>query len=184
MAETGSRLQEEEIKARDEAKKHKNLNTKLKSKLENYQELYDHNQRMIHLGNKVNTAAERYFLDKKKRVLVSELLRIVETENSKRRKKSAKETKAEQERKEKVAQELQQEVKVVRKAKKVAQKKAEQEEKNKPRPVFKVGDRVRLFDGKAVGNIDKLEKGKAIVNYGVFTTKVSVEQLELVEKQK
>ena len=184
MAETGNRLQEEEVKARDEAKKHKTLNTKLKQKLENYQELYDHNQRMIHLGNKVNTAADRYFQDKKKRILVSELLRIVETENSKRKKKTAKEAKAERERKVKVAQELQQEVKVVRKAKKVALQKAEQAEKNKPRPVFKVGDRVRLFDGKAVGSIDSLEKGKAVVNYGVFTTKVSVEQLELVEKVK
>ena len=63
-------------------------------------------------------------------------------------------------------------------------KKAEQAEKTKPRPVFSVGDRVRLFDGKAVGSIDSLEKGKAVVNYGVFTTKVSVEQLELVEKVK
>ncbi|MCX2719661.1 endonuclease MutS2 [Lentiprolixibacter aurantiacus] len=184
MAETGSRLQEEEVKARDEAKKHKTLSAKLKSKLENYQELYDHNQRMIHLGNKVNTVAERYFQDKKKRVLVSELLRIVETENSKRKKKTAKEAKADRERKTKVAQELQEEVKVVRKAKKEALKIAEQTEKKNPRPVFKVGDRVRLFDGKAVGSIDSLEKGKAVVNYGVFTTKVSVEQLELVEKHK
>ena len=184
MAQTGNRLQEEELKAKDEAKKHKTLNAKLKHKLENYQELYDHNQRMIHLGNKVNTAAERYFQDNKKRILVSELLRIVETENSKRKKKSAHEAKSERERKAKVAQELKEEVKVVRKAKKEAKKKEVQAEKNKPRPVFKVGDRVRLFDGKAVGSIDSLEKGKAVVNYGVFTTNVSVEQLELVEKGK
>ena len=39
-------------------------------------------------------------------------------------------------------------------------------------------------DGKAVGSIDKLEKGKAIVNYGMFTTNVSIDQLELVERKK
>lgn len=82
MEKTGSRLEDEEAKARQEAQRLEKLNAKVKSKLENYQELYDHNQRMVHLGNKVNDAAEKYFLDNKKRPLVSELLRIVETENS------------------------------------------------------------------------------------------------------
>lgn len=40
------------------------------------------------------------------------------------------------------------------------------------------------MDGKAVGSIDNLEKNKAIVNYGLFTTNVSVDQLELVEAKK
>ena len=54
---------------------------------------------MIYLGNKLNDAAGKYFQDKKKRPLVSELLRIVETENSKRKKKSVKEVKKEKEKK-------------------------------------------------------------------------------------
>ena len=184
MAKTGSRMQEEEGKAREEAKRLEILNEKIKTKLENYQELYDHNRRMIYLGNKVNTASEKYFLDKKKRPLVSELLRIVETENSKRKKKTANEAKALREKKVKVAQEVEQEVTVIRKKKQVAKKKNEIKEKNKPRPVFKIGDRLRLFDGKAVGSIDILEKNKAVVNYGQFTTNVSVDQLELVETKK
>jgi len=181
MAKTGSRLQEEESKAKDEAARLEKLNAKIKSKLESYQELYDHDQRMIQLGNKVNKAADKYFHDKKKRLLVSELIRIVETENSKRKKKSANQAKAERAKKAQVAQEVQKEVKVIRHKKKVAKKKASIKEKNKPRPVFKIGDRVRMTDGKAIGSIDKLEKGKAVVNYGVFTTNVSVSQLELVE---
>lgn len=184
MARTGSRLQEEESKAREEAARLEKLNAKIKSKLENYQELYDHDQRMIQLGNKVDKAADRYFHDKKKRALVSELLRIVETENSKRKKKTAKEAKAERAKKAQVAQEVQKEVKVIREKKKEEKKKAIVKEKNKPRPVFKVGDRVRMQDGKAVGSIDSLEKGKAIVNYGMFTTNVSVDQLELVQAKK
>ncbi|MGB5820049.1 MAG: DNA mismatch repair protein MutS [Saonia sp.] len=180
MAQTGSRLQEEETKARGEAKRLEELNSKVKSKLENYQELYDHNQRMIYLGNKVNTAAERYFQDNKKRPLVSELLRIVETENSKRKKKSATEVKAQRQKKAAVEQEVVQKVKVIREQKKEEKKKEVIKAQNKPRPVFKIGDRVRLFDGKAVGSIDSLEKNKAVVNYGIFTTNVSVDQLELV----
>lgn len=184
MVETGSKLKEEEIKAREESERLEQLNTKIKSKLESYQEMYDHNQRMIQLGNKVNTAAEQYFLDKKKRPLVSELLRIVETENSKRRKTTAKKAKEKQEQQKQVAQELEQKIQKVRVEKKIQKKKEIQAEKNKPRPVFKVGDRVRLMDGKAVGSIDTLEKGKAVVNYGMFTTNVSVDQLELVEAKK
>ncbi|HLT50836.1 MAG TPA: hypothetical protein VKZ93_02700 [Arenibacter sp.] len=183
MEKTGTRLQEEESKARTEAQKLEDLNSKIRSKLENYQELYDHNQRMIYLGNKVNTVAEKYFEDKKKRPMVSELLRIVETENSKRKKQAPKEVKAQKERKANVEQEVTHKIEVIREKKKVEKKQAEVVEKNKPRPIFKVGDRVRLTDGKAVGSIDSLEKNKAIVNYGIFTTNVSVEQLELVEKK-
>jgi DNA mismatch repair protein MutS2 len=183
MAKTGSRLQEEEGKAREEAKRLEELNARVKSKLEDYQELYDHNQRMIYLGNKVNTTAERYFQDKKKRPLISELLRIVETENSKRKKQSAREVKAKKEKKMEVEQQVQQEVKEIRKKKNADRKGDLQKEKKQPRPVFKVGDRVRLQDGKAVGSIDSLEKNKAIINYGQFTTNVSVDQLELVSSR-
>ena len=54
----------------------------------------------------------------------------------------------------------------------------------KPRPILKVGDRVRMIDGKAVGSIDSIEKNKATVNYGLFTSKVSLELLEFVEAAK
>lgn len=184
MEKTGSQLKQEESKAREEAKRLEDLNSKIKSKLENYQELYDHNQRMIYLGNKLNDAAGKYFQDKKKRPLVSELLRIVETENSKRKKKSVKDVKIEKQKKVEVAQELEQKIVKVREEKKKEKKKAIVQEKNKPRPIFNIGDRVRLQDGKAVGSIDSLEKNKAVVNYGVFTTNVSVEQLELVQAKK
>ena len=32
-----------------------------------------------------------------------------------------------------------------------------------------------------VGSIDAIEKKKAIVNYGIFTTQVNIDQLELVK---
>lgn len=184
MVQTGSRLQEEETKVREEADRLQQLNSKIKSKLENYQELYDHNQRMIQLGNKVNVAAERYFLDQKKRPLISELLHLVETENSKRKKTTLEKSKAKQQQQSQVAQELEHKIQEVRIEKKVKKKREVQAERNRPRPEFKIGDRVRLQDGKAVGSIDILEKGKAVVNYGIFTTKVGLEQLELVEAKK
>jgi DNA mismatch repair protein MutS2 len=41
-----------------------------------------------------------------------------------------------------------------------------------------------MQDGKAVGTIDSIEKNKATVNYGIFTSKVSLDQLEFVEAGK
>lgn len=184
MARTGSELQEERTKAREEADRLESLNQKIKTKLESYQELYDHNQRMIQLGNKVNMAAERYYLDGKKRPLISELLRLVETENSKRKRTTAQGAREKQRQQREVAQEMEKKIVKVRTDKKQKEKKRAKEERERPRPVFKVGDRVRMQDGKAVGSIDTLEKGKAVVNYGMFTTNVSVDQLELVEAKK
>lgn len=184
MLQTGSRLQEEETKAREEAKRLEQLNAKIKSKLESYQALYDHNQRMIHLGNKVNTAAKKYFVDSKKRPLVSELLRIVATENSKRKKSTAQQAKVQQQKQQQVAQELEQQLKQVRLQKQRQTEKEEKAEKAKPKPIFNIGDRVRIPQGKAIGYIDALAKDKAIVNYGKFTTQISIDQLERVKAKK
>ena len=54
--------------------------------------------------------------------------------------------------------------------------------KNRPKVQFYIGDHVRLYDGKAVGTIDSLEKNKAFVNYGTFTTQVHTDELELVKR--
>ena len=177
-------MQEEESRAREKAQKMEHLNVRLQDKLSSYQELYDYHQRMIHLGTKVDKAAETYFQNGKKRPLISELLRIVETENSKRKKKGVEEQKLEKSRKDKAAKEAIQEVKKIRKQKAQKKKKQVREATQKPRPVLRVGDRVRLMDSKSVGSIDSIEKNKAIVNYGQFTTNVSLDQLELVESKK
>ena len=185
MAKTSNSLKEEEEKTREEAKRLEALNQKLKTKLEGYQELFDHNQRMIYLGNKINEIAEKYFINNKKRPLISEFLRIVETENSKRKMESAAQKRTERQRKENIARELEEKVAVIREKKKKEKKiKAAAPEKPKPRPALKIGDRVRLEDGKAVGSIDSIEKDKAIVNYGIFTTSVALDKLELVEAKK
>ncbi len=88
MMDTGASLKVKENKAEKEGEKLEVLNQKIKAKLSSYQELYDHNQRMIVLGNRVNEVADRYFDNGKKRPLVADLLRIVETENAKRKKRA------------------------------------------------------------------------------------------------
>ena len=182
MTKTGDSLRKQESKAIEENNRLEVLNKKIKEKLIGYQELFDHNQRMIVLGNKVNEVADRYFDNKKKRTLVADLLRLVEGENSKRKKKSSSEKKKDKEVKEKANAEANKAMVIIRKEKKKKKKAA-------PVPVkvkvnFKLGDQVRLFDGKAVGTIDSIEKEKAIVNYGMFTTQVRLEALDLVQAVK
>ena len=178
MAQTGKSLKEKENKFENESDRLEKLNEKLKSKLVNYQELFDHNQRMIVLGNKLNDLAERFFQNNKKRPLIADLLRLIEAENAKRKRKTAAQAKKDRELKKEVAKEVNHKLVSIRKEKK----------KNKtitPPPVskpvidLKVGDKVRMVDGKSVGSIDAIEKQKAIVNYGLFTTQVSLDQLEI-----
>ncbi len=182
MQKTGQSLKEKESKAAQESDRMAEMNTKLKTKLVSYQELFDQNQRMIVLGNKVNDIAERFFENNKKRPLISELLKLVEGENAKRKRKTAAVAKKEREKKKQLNEEVAKEIEVVRKEKK---KKAKQKEvPSKPKPKLHVGDRVRMYDGRSVGSIDSIEKNKAIVNYGIFTTQVNLELLELVEAVK
>jgi len=158
------------------------MNAKLKAKLVSYQELFDHNQRMIVLGNKINEIAERFFENNKKRPLIAELLQTIESENAKRKRKSAAVSKKERETKKQLNEEVKKELVVVRKEKKKQKKQIPK--LSKPKVTLKVGDRVRMFDGRSVGSIDAIEKQKAVVNYGMFTTQVSLDLLEFVETAK
>ena len=181
LEKTSLTLKEEETKAREESKKMETINLKIKQKLESYQELYDSNQKTIYIGQKIEDIAEKYFNNKNKKELIGEFLKIVEIENSKRKKASAKETKVIAEKKKEVIKEVTVQVEEIRAEKKAKKVKVVIE---KPRPILKVGDRVRMIDGKAVGSIDSIEKNKATVNYGLFTSKVSLDELELVEAVK
>ena len=181
LEKTSLTLKEEETKAREESKKMETINAKIQEKLERYQELYDANQRLIYIGQKIDDISESYFNNKDKKTLIGEFLKMVEIENSKRRKLSVKEKKVKEVIQKKVEEEVKVKVEEIRTVKKEKKIKAKIEEENKPKVVLKVGDRVRMKDGKAIGTIDVIEKTKATVNYGIFTSKVSLDQLEYVQ---
>ncbi len=180
MEKTSVSLKEEETKAREESKKMETINVKIQDKLERYQELYDANQRLIYMGQKIDDIAEKYFNNKDKKTLIGEFLKVVEIENSKRKKISAKEKKV----KEIVVKQVIEEVNI--KVEEIRTEKKENKIKAKlipvkPDVILKVGDRVRMKDGKAIGTIEKIEKNKVSVNYGVFISKTNLESLEFVQ---
>lgn len=167
---------------------------KIQEKLEGFQELYDSNQRMLALGRKTNEFLNKYFQTNNKKELTTNFLKWVTIEKTKRLKKNPVKPKTKAQKKEvqkKLAQKKQDiqqvEKEVLQKVVKVRAEKKEEAKKiakAKADYVFKVNDRVRLIDGNAIGTIEKIEKKKAFINYGIFTTEANVSKLEFVEKGK
>ena len=177
MAKTGISLKKKEIIAEEESSKLAELNIKTKIKLTNYQELYDHNKKMILLGNKINDIAEKYFINNKKRPMISDAIQLIESENSKRKKKSISVIKNQKQIKKITEFEVEKKINKIRNEKvklKIIPKK-------KSNIILKIGDDVRIQDSKSVGTIDSIKKNRAIVNYGKFTTQVDIDQLEYVK---
>ena len=177
MVKTGKSLKKKEIVAEEESTKLSILNNKIKEKLIRYQELYDHSNKMIVIGNKLDKIAEKYFLNNKKRLMISDVIRLIESENSKRKKKSAKEIENQNKIKRLTKIDADKKIRDIKKNK----KKEKKITNNKKLVKLKIGDNVRLYESKSVGTIDSIKKNKAIVNYGKFTTQVDLEKLEYVK---
>ena len=180
LRKTSESLKTEEQKARIESKQLEEVNARVQEKLESYQELFDANQKLISLGKKVDVLSEKYFNNKHKKQLIDELMKLVMIENSKRKKLAPKVKKVIKAKEREVIKEVEKKVEVIRERKKEEKEKAKKLPPPKPKVALKIGDRVRMIDGRAIGTIDTIEKNKAIVNYGMFTTNVSLEELEKV----
>ena len=193
LRETSEALKGEEAKAQSETKKLEVTQKRVQEKLERYQEVFDANQRLISLGKRIDQLAVSFMNKGTKKNLIEGLYKIVLQENSKRQPKKkivvvdehTKKIPKVSSKSQKAAviipakdQELEAEINIIRQ-KKIAQKQAA---KLVPETivVLKVGDRVRMIDGVAIGTIDTIEKQKAIVNYGTFTTNVQLNTLEKV----
>jgi DNA mismatch repair protein MutS2 len=183
LEKTERALKQNEIKKSLETDKLETTNAKAKKKLQSYQELFDSNQRLVYLGQKISDLGERFFENKRKRELMNELFKLVQIANSKRQKISLKQKKALKAKETELKKEVDKKVAVIRKEKKKQKEKAALIPP-KPKRVLVVGDSVRLEDGRAVGTLDKLEKNKAVVNYGLFTTTVNIDRLEYVNSKK
>ena len=167
---------------------------KIQAKLAGFQELYDKNQKMLSLGRKTNELFNKYLQTNNKKELTLNFNKWVADEKVKYAKKNPTKPKTKSQKQqakivEKQLQEVIQKVenevmKKVVEIRKVKNKEAKKLAKIKAEYIFKINDSVRLIDGNSVGTIEKIEKKKAFINYGNFTTEASLEKLELVEKSK
>lgn len=180
-------LREKETKAKQKATKLDDTQERIQQKLTDFQELYDGYQRFVQLGKKFDALALSFQNSKQKKKLIEELMKLVITENVKRLpppKKEKPAAKKESLKQQQVEKEVINEVAKIRVEKKLTKQTVKQTaEVVKPEKPFKLNDRVRIIDSKSIGTIDSLERGKAVVNYGVFTTTISTDQLEHVQKK-
>ena len=167
---------------------------RIQDKLSGFQELYDKNQKMLSLGRKINELMNKYFQTNNKKELTTNFNKWVSDEKVKHLKKTpqAPTTKSQkqqakivekqlQEVIQKVEKEVLEKVVEVRKEKKIEAIKIAKE---KAEYNYQINDKVRIIDSNSVGTIDKIDKKSVTINYGFFTTKTSLEKLELVEKTK
>jgi len=205
-------LEKEKSTARVNSEELLEKKQKLNDKLNSFQELYDKNQKMLFYGRKSNELLNKFFQTKNKKQLIAEFSKWAIIEQAKfeklkqdkinnLEKKSGKNSikhlskretkeinrqarlreKIRQEELQKVEKEILIEVEKITEKKELVAKKMAREKSNYQ---FQINDKVRLFDGNAKGTIEKIEKKIATINYGFFTAKANIDQLELVQSSK
>ena len=198
LQKTTEILEIEKDKAIESSENLQETQDKMQQKLTQFYELYDQNQKMLIYGRKINELANKYFQTNNKKQFLADLNLWIATEKEKYQKKNppkpivkivskklTKKTELDSILKQEELLATEKEVlKEVEKIKLIVEETKKVTLENKKNYQFNINDQVRLFEGNACGTIDKIEKNIATVNYGLFTTKVSIEQLELVKKAK
>ena len=194
LQKTSENLEKEQNKAKQHSENLSEKEIKIQDKLESFQELYDDNQKMLFIGRKINELSNNFFQTNNKKKLLADFMKWIMMEKNKYAEKNKTVTKSKatvkKEKLNKVAvkkklestrKEVLVAVKKIRHKKKVVEKQLTTAKANYN---YKLNDKVRLIDGRAVGTIDKIEKNIATINYGSFTTKANTSKLELVEAAK
>lgn len=187
-------LDKEQDKAQEKTQDLSDKQQKIQTKLEQFQTLYDSNQKMLQYGREINELLNKYFQNNNKKQLNISFLKWVQAERVKftKRHPPRKQTKNEKKivtqekiKKEKLLKQTEKEV--LHKVKKVRVQKKKQEleiAKKKIDYIYGVGDIVRLIDSRAQGTIERIDKKSILINYGQFTAQTSKEKIELVKKAK
>ncbi|TXF79350.1 endonuclease MutS2 [Chryseobacterium sp.] len=155
------------------------LNEQLQQKLFNFQKLYEEEHRKLQFGNKIEGFIDSYVKGKSRKDVVKDFVKILEQEKFRKLGSDKDETKKLQIVKRKITQQL----KKTDVIEKIAETNEKLEDKRvKDRAVWmKIGQRVRISGSTSVGTIEKIDKNqKVTVNYGMFKTQISAEELERI----
>lgn len=194
LQKTSDSLESQKEKGKEHLKSLQEKELRIQEKLSGFQELYDKNQKMLSIGRKINELLNKYFQTNNKKQLNTSFNKWVADEKVKYAKKNPLKPKTKSQKQKakvvekqiqevikKVEKEVLEKVVEVRKEKKIEEAKIA---KAKSDYVYKLNDRVRIIDSNSVGTIDKIDRKNVTINYGVFTTKTTLNKIELVEKAK
>ena len=174
-----SNLVEQKESVEDKRENLQKLNEQLQQKLYNFQKLYEEEHRKLQFGNKIETFIDGYLRGKSRKDIVKDFVKILEQEKFRKLGSDKAESEKLKVTKRKVEQQLKKENIQVQ----IAETNQKLEEKTKKeRAVWmKVGQRVRIAGSTSVGTIETIHKnGKVTVNYGLFKTQISQDELERI----
>ena len=212
LREKADKLEKQQLESREGHQELLNQQKKIRERIESFQTLYDTNQKMLSFGRKTNELFNRFFQTGNKKQLLSEFTKwsLIEKTRFEEKKKERLEAemlkkndekerplskrertrinrqlKLEEQKKKKALKEIEtQLIPEVEKVRKEKKKEIREKALDIEGYEFKVSDIVRLKDGNAKGSVEKIEKNIATINYGLFTAKADLDQLELVKKGK
>ncbi|WP_299013656.1 DNA mismatch repair protein MutS [uncultured Polaribacter sp.] len=194
LQKNSDNLEKQKTKGKEHLESLQEKEEKIQAKLAGFQELYDQNQKMLSLGRKTNELLNKYFQTNNKKELNQKFNKWVADEKVKYAKKNPikLKTKSQKQKAKVVEKQLQNVIKKVEKEvlEKVVEVRKEKKvkeaivAKEKAAYIYKLNDKVRIIDSNSVGTIDKIDRKNITINYGVFTTKTTVDKIELVQKGK
>ena len=157
------------------------LNEQLQQKLYNFQKLYEEEHRKLQFGTRIQSFIDDYAKGKSRKDIVKDFIKILEQEKF-RKNQNTEKIEAEKLKvvKRKVTQELKKES--VRQTITETQEKIQERERRERALWLKVGQRVRIIGSTSIGTIEKIDSktNKATINYGLFKTQISTDELERV----
>lgn len=174
-----SNLVEQKESVEDKRENLQKLNEQLQQKLYNFQKLYEEEHRKLQFGNKIEAFIDGYLKGKSRKDIVKDFVKILEQEKFRKLGSDKAESEKLKVTKRKVEQQLKKENTQVQ----IAETNQKLKEKTqKERAVWmKVGQRVRIAGSTSVGTIETIHKnGKVTVNYGLFKTQISQDELERI----
>ncbi len=173
----------------NEKKEHTELNKNLLQKLNRFNQLYQLENDILKAGEKINKLFEDYFKHQNAKRLTTQVFKWAEIEKNKKfpqldkTKKQTKQQKLKTKKEKEKQQAVKQEVTKELKSKDIS-KDLEKIEIKTMNFTPQIGDQVRIKGSQANATIEKLEKNKALLNYGRFTALVPIKELELVLRKK
>ncbi len=173
------------ITLKEEQKQQVELNKNLLLKLNRFNKLYQMENDLLKAGERISKLFEDYFKHQNAKRLTTQVFKWAEIEKNKKfpqldkTKKQPKQSRIKQQKEKKIQAQIKNEVTTELKNKNVA-KELEKIEIKTMKFTPKIGDQVRIKGSQANATIEKIEKNKALLNYGRFTASVPIKELELV----
>jgi DNA mismatch repair protein MutS2 len=185
LKELQAKYEKEKEKLEKEYKEQTNLNKNILQKLNRFNKLYQMENDILQTGEKLNKLFEDYFRHQNPKRLTSQVFKWAEIEKNKKfphldkTKKASKKEKKDLHLNNKNKNILKKEVKKELEEKDV-KKELEKIEIKTMNFVPRLNDQVRIKGGQSNAVIEKLEKNKALLNYGKFRAWAPIQELELV----